>query len=105
MLLSGPDIIAAPGTILDDSTINDHMQAFDEAQNVLVSGDYFVDGGLNLDGLLVSSHMLFLNTGGRTFARDTATCCFNGQILGVMSDKYGALEVASSGILGAAGTD
>lgn len=105
LLISGPDINNAPTSILDDTTINDHMQAFNEAQGVLVSGDYFVDGGFNLDGLLVSSHMIFLNTGGFKFAQDTATWGFDGQTLGGIVDKFGALEVASSGILGAAGTD
>ena len=106
-------IIAAPADANDDAASNLAIQAFDEAQNVVLSRDIQIDGGMILAGTLVSSHMIFLNSGpGDDDTRishgiggtDAATFTFDGEILGVMSDKPGAYEVASSDILGAAGT-
>jgi len=105
LLISGQDIIAAPGSIEDDTTINNHQQAFNEAQNVLLATDLSVDSGVISAGSLVNSHMIFLNTGGYTFASDPDVVWeFDGEILGVMSDFTGSLEVASSDFLGALGT-
>jgi hypothetical protein len=105
-VIAGPDIIAAPASVIDDppGATNDHQQAFDEAQGVLLPADLAVDGGIIPAGILVDSHMIFLNTEGGTFATDTQTWTFDGPILGVMSNSNGSLEVASTPILGAAGT-
>lgn len=106
-------IIAAPSDVNDDAAYNDAIQAFDEAQNVMLGSALAVDGGTIAAGLRVSSHMIFLNSGpdnnrdliehgfGNSAA---ATFTFDGDILGVMSDSLGANEVASSAFLGATGT-
>lgn len=106
MLTGGPDIIAAPSSIVDDppGVTNDHQQAFNEAQKVTLLADLAVDGGIISAGKVVSSHMIFLNTDGETAASDTQIWTFNAPILGVMSDYRGTLEVASTPVLGAAGT-
>jgi hypothetical protein len=106
MLTGGPDIIAAPSSVVDDppGATNDHQQAFNEAQKVTLLADLAVDGGIIPAGKIVSSHMIFLNTDGDTEASDTQTWTFNAPIIGVMSDYRGMLEVASSAFLGAAGT-
>ena len=46
-LVGGPDIIPAPASIIDDppGATNDHQQAFDEAQGVLLAADVDCDGG------------------------------------------------------------
>jgi hypothetical protein len=105
-VVGGPDIIAAPASIIDDppGATNDHQQAFDEAQGVLLAANLTVDGGIIPAGTVVDSHMIFLNTDGNTFATDNQTWTFDGFILGVMSDQSGTLEVASSALLGAPGT-
>ena len=107
-LVSGPDIIPAPASIVDDppGATNVHEQAFDEAQCVDLPRDVAVDGGgVLLAGTVVSSHMIFLNTDGPGLAEDFCQLwAFDGFVLGVMSNSNGSLEVASSDILGAAGT-
>lgn len=104
LLITGPDIIDAPATILDDTTTNDHQQGFNEAQDVWLPYDLAVDGGFIEAGTTVDSHMIFLNTEGGTFATDTQDWFFDGLVIGVMSNYNGSLEVASSDLLGAAGT-
>ncbi len=107
LLMDGPDIIAAPSFAIDDApgAENDHMQAFDEAQGVVLTRDIAVDGGGVLaSGTTVDSHMIFLNTPGSTAARDIQTWIFDSFIIGVMSDRYGTLETASADLLGAPDT-
>jgi hypothetical protein len=106
LIIAGPDIIAAPPSVIDDppGAVNDHQQGFNEQQSVLLAIALAVDGGLIPAGTLISSHMIFLNTDGSVFATDTGTWSFDGLILGVMSDNGGALEAASSALLGALGT-
>lgn len=107
-LIGGPDIIAAPLSVIDDppGATNDHQQAFNERQGIVLGSDISVDGGGTIAaGTLVSSHMIFLNTEGTAQASDlSVTWTFGDQILGVMSDSGGTLEAASSSILGASGT-
>jgi hypothetical protein len=105
-LLIGADpyIIAAPADVRDDAAIDDRQLAFNEIQNFTLLDNLAVDGGFIAAGTNVDSHMIFLNTDGRTSANDTHTWFFDGTILGVMSDQSGSLEVASSGFLGAPGT-
>jgi len=105
-LTFGPDIIAAPASIIDDfpGAENDHQQAFDELQGVLLTDALLVDGGSIAAGTVVNSHMIFLNTPVGASASDTQTWTFDGKILGVMSDIGGGLEAASNAILGAPGT-
>lgn len=103
-LLSGPDIIAAPLSVQDDhpGAENDHQQAFNERQSVLLSSDLQVDGGSIIPaGTTVNSHMIFLNSEGRTRVSDLdVRWSFDGPILGVLSDINGNLEAASNAILG-----
>lgn len=102
------EIIAAPDDVRDDAAHNTAQQGFDEQQGVLLAGDLAVDGGVIASGTLVDSHMIFLNTGpgnDSTLAEHfDVVWTFSGEILGVMSDSTGSLEVASSALLGAAGT-
>jgi len=106
------EIIAAPANVNEDAAFNNAIQAFNEAQNVLLGADLTVDGGIIAAGTLVSSHMIFLNSGpgnDKTLiehgfgSSPAAKFTFDGDILGVMSDSNGALELASN-FLGAAGT-
>ncbi|RYH07223.1 hypothetical protein [Tropicimonas sp. IMCC6043] len=83
---------------------NTNILGFDEAQGVLVATDLFVDGGFNLNGLLVDSHMIFLNReSGTSLLELSASFSFSGDILGVMTSIDGSLLQASDGILGLAG--
>jgi len=81
------------------------QQGFDEMQNVLLAAALGVDGGAIAAGTRVDSHMIFLNnlSGGTSHASVIWT--FSGTVLGVMSDGPGALEDASTALLGAAGTN
>lgn len=96
-----PAIIGAPADVNDDSSANTGMRGFDERQGVLLLADLSVDGGTIAADTTVDSHMIFLNTEGYTLNTHTGVeWTFDGEILGVMSDSTGALEVASSPILG-----
>lgn len=110
-LTGGPDIIPAPASVVNSSAAggasNDHQQGFEERQGVLLEEDLAVDGGSIPAGTVVDSHMIFLNipdTRPGTVSDFNRTWTFDGPVLGVMSDGDGALEVASSPLLGAAGT-
>lgn len=112
----GLDVIPAPNSVEDSSAaggaFNDHQQAFNERQVVVLPVNVATDSGVIPAGTAVSSHMIFLNiedcgplsgtacvpTG------DTATWTFSHDILGVMSDQGGLLEASSSALLGAPGT-
>ena len=104
LVIAGPDIIAAPGSVTDSGAVNDHQQAFNEHQSVLLAVPLAVDSGFIPAGTLVSSHMIFLNTDGSVVAFDEQIWTFDGIILGVMSDTGGTLEAASTPLLGALGT-
>ncbi len=101
-LTAGPDIITAPALVIDDppGAVNDHQQAFDERQGVVLSAPLQVDGGTIPAGSIVNSHMIFLNTEEGSASDRDMTWKFDGPILGVMSDIYGTLEAASSSFLG-----
>ncbi len=101
-------IITAPADANDDAAYNTAQQGFDEKQGVLLGSALGVDGGSIAAGMTVDSHMIFLNSGpgnlGTLLEHFRVTWDFDGMILGVMSNSSGGLEVASSGLLGAAGT-
>ena len=108
LLICGQDIITAPYSVKDDATANWHQQAFNEQQNVLLESDLYINGGFIGAGTYVSSHMIFLNTPcyWPFPVSDTGVVWrFDDLVLGVMSDYCGKLEAASSGLLGAAGTE
>lgn len=101
-----PSIIGAPAHVLDDIVTNTGMQGFDEAQNVTTSIAYTTDSGVIAAGTTVDSHMIFLNTQGPNLGVHAgAVWTFSGNILGIMSDRGGFLEAASSAELGAPGTN
>jgi len=103
-----PEIITAPLDITNDGATNLGMQGFNERQGVLLSSDLAVDGGAIAAGTTVSSHMIFLDDGEPLAPAINehldVTWTFDGDVLGVMSDWPGALEAASSSLLGAVGT-
>jgi len=98
------EIIAAPANATDDSVTNTGMQAFDEVQNYVLQSDIMTDQGTIVAGTRVDSHMIFLNGSGGRISHDV-DWTFSGMILGTMSDGLGNLEAASTGQLGAAGTN
>ena len=106
LLIGGDDIITAPSSVIDDfpGAENHHQQAFNEAQDVLLTRDIAVDGGTLAAGLWVDSHMIFLNTPTSAYEDDIRTWSFDAPIIGVMSDRNGLLEAAGSDLLGAPGT-
>ncbi|GAB4255337.1 MAG: hypothetical protein Kow0092_00330 [Deferrisomatales bacterium] len=106
-VVGGPDVIPAPASVEDDppGAVNDHQQAFDERQCVVLPVDLPVDGGAIPAGTVVDSHLIFLNTDGPVAASDPdVVWTFDGPVLGVQSDVGGTLEAASSALLGAPGT-
>jgi hypothetical protein len=99
-------IIAAPADALDDIAVNLGMQGFNEAQDVVTTSAWGIDGGGSIAaGTLVDSHMIFLNTATGSASHGGVTWTFAGVILGVMSDYNGNLESASTANLGAPGTN
>ncbi|WP_422038293.1 hypothetical protein [Roseibium sp.] len=99
-------IIANPAHVLDDVTTNSGQQGFNEAQNVVLGSAISVDGGSIAAGTTVNSHMIFLNSSGNALiSHFSVDWTFSGTILGVMSDKGGTLEAATSSVLGALGTN
>jgi len=107
ILIGGPDIISAPTFAIDDApgAENSHQQAFNEIQGYTLLADLSVDGGMILTGTVLDSHMIFLNTPGTNVTQDfNIDWTFDGNVLGVMSDRDGNLEAASSSFLGASGT-
>lgn len=107
LLISGPDIIAAPGNVMDDlpGAENENQQAFNEVQHYLLTSDLRVDGRTTItSGVTVDSHMIFFNTPDNRFSKDFATWIFDGIILGIMSDFFGQLEAKSNVFLGASET-
>jgi hypothetical protein len=103
---TGPAIIGAPSDALDDLVTNTGMQGFDEAQQVTLASNILVDGGGIAAGTRVDSHMIFLNSQGRSrLSHFNVDWTFTGTILGIMSDGQGQFEAASTSQLGAPGTN
>ncbi len=99
------NIIAAPSDVTDDAATNIAQQGFNEQQGVTLTEALGVDGGSIPAGVVVDSHMIFLNSAGRAnVSHFGVEWLFDGEILGVMSNGSGSLEVASSELLGADGT-
>lgn len=111
---AAPAVIAAPPSVLDDAPGRENfgIEAFDEAQGVLLTETLVFDRGHRAGaGLRVDSHMIFLNSPrgtGRiehgTGGQPPVTFTFDGTILGVMSDRRGRLESATNALLAAVGT-
>jgi len=101
-----PSIIPPPPFALDTMVTNLGQQGFDEVQDYVTSGAYSMDAGVLAAGSFVDSHMIFLNApaGIGSITHTNVLWTFSNPIIGVMSDSIGALEVASTPELGAAGT-
>jgi hypothetical protein len=95
-----PSIIDAPPAVLDNDVMNQGMQGFNEAQDVITSVDHAHDGGFIPAGSLVDSHMIFLNSEHNYRWFRDVKWVFDGVIIGVMSDNWGRLEHASTFELG-----
>ncbi len=104
--------IAAPLSATNNTVTNIAMQGFEEKQGVLLSSNLNVDnnskmsnGGIVSAGQMVNSQLIFLNGATGHFLRqENVLWTFDGEILGVMSDGQGTLEVNSTALLGAVGT-
>jgi hypothetical protein len=116
-IVSGPDKITPPASVNNETpwggnpgggVANDHQQGFDEKQNIYLESDLAVDDGVIPAGTRIDSHMIFFNFIDRSTSEppysDQQSWTFSGQILGVMSDLYGNLEIASSPLLGSSQT-
>lgn len=101
-------IISAPLDVRDDAAYNQAQQGFNEIQGYTLLSDLSVDGGNIAAGTLVDSHMIFLNSGPGNDPHHVwqfnVDWMFDGEILGVMSNYNGSLEINSSDFLGAVGT-
>jgi len=102
------EIIDAPADVREDASFNMAQQGFDEVQDYTLLTDLAVDDGSIVAGLTVDSHMIYLNTGpghDMTVANQFGVAwIFSGDILGVMSNRSGSLEINSNSALGAPGT-
>lgn len=97
--------ITPPASVLSNGATNSSPQGFNEIQGRTLVADLQVNGGVIPAGTVVDSHMIFLNPSpGNTINYNGASFTFDGDILGVMSDSLGTLEVSSSALLGAPGT-
>lgn len=104
---TAPAIIPPPPHLLDDAVTNTGMQGFDEAQGVLTTVAHAIDGGGVIPiGMLVDSHMIFLNSeGGANLKHYGVVWTFSCPIVGVMSDVGGNLEATSTFELGNTATN
>lgn len=104
---SAAAIISAPSSATNSVAFNSAQQGFNERQGVTLGAALGVDGGTLAAGLVVDSHMIFLNKQNGvsgTLSHTSVAWTFSGTILGIMTDVNGALESASTSILGAVGT-
>ena len=102
-------IIPAPTDAGNNGAFGTAQQGFDERQGVVLPMDIVVDGlGIISLGTVVDSHMIFLNQepGGPNVGIQhfKVEWTFGGEILGVMSQSRGEMEVATSAFLGVPGT-
>ncbi len=97
-------IIGAPDQVLDSMKTNLGQEGFNELQNYVTLAAISTDAGSIASGTRVDSHMIFLNSPGGNITHTGVLWTFSGAILGIMSDKPGALEVASTPQLGNPGT-
>ncbi len=111
VVVSGGTIIPAPASVVNSSASggasNFQQEVFNERQGVVLPAPLAVDSGVIPAGTVVDSHMIFLNLpdGAPAPVFDVGRVwTFANPIIGVMSDRNGTLEVASSPVLGAPGT-
>ena len=101
-----PEIISAPSDTRNNATPYSRQVGFDEKQDVLLTSTLAVDGGGSLaTGLIVNSHMIYLERlrgAGQpaSVVHTGVEWTFDGPILGVMSSINGGREAASRALLG-----
>ena len=100
--LTGGPIISPPASVAATGYTNTSPEGFDEEQGVVLSAGVEVDpgGAFIPSGTTVDSHMILLNTGGPAAGGTPVAFCFDGIVIGVMSDEDGVFEAASNGELG-----
>jgi hypothetical protein len=116
-LISGPSIITPPASVDQNpqtttgthGAVNTQPEAFNEGQDIELSSSFEIDDGgryipakTKSGWTIVDSHMIFLNfaAGMGSSMIFTNTWCFDGPIIGVMSDMHGTFEAPSSSVLG-----
>lgn len=102
---AAPAIISPPTAVLDLCVTNTGMQGFNERQGVKTMVAHVTDLGTIPAGTWVNSHMIFLNPPSGEVSHRFVTWTFEFPVIGVMSDRDGSLEAASTGELGAPGTN
>jgi len=99
-------IIGAPANALDAMKTNEGQEGFNERQNYVLLAAIDTDAGSIASGIRVDSHMIFLNKyDGDNISHNNVLWTFSGAILGVMSDRNGIKEEASTDVLGNPGTN
>ena len=100
-------IITAPLYAEKLRVTNFGLQGFNEAQGVTTTQDFAMDDDEVLPaGSFVDSHMIFLNAPlGQRITHEDVRFTFGGDIIGVMSDKDGNYEAASTEELGSDTTE
>lgn len=105
---TAPAILATPPTdVLNNTVTNTGQQGFNEAK-VVTTVAHAIDGGSIPAGILVNSHMIFLNAPDgdpETVTHTGVEWTFSQPILGVMKDSMGQQEADSTFELGAPGTN
>ena len=101
-------IIDAPDKARAKAGPKNAVYAFNEVQSFTLTEDLLVDYDVIKEGTVVSSHMVFLTSKKRGVSAGVKdimpTFTFDGEILGVMSDRKGRLEALSTLFLGAEDT-
>jgi hypothetical protein len=96
-------LIATPDSVDDDTpSSTTAIQIFDVVQRYKLTSDLLTDQGTVAAGTKICSHLVFFNQSESDGARVRlkAQFGFDGDILGTMSDRDGALRIAPSDYLG-----
>ncbi len=86
--------IVNPPSVQEDSVLSRYQNkyyqfGFNEAQGVTLDRTIKIRGGTIAKGTKVDSHLIFLNSKGKTDVTKKATWEFSGDVLGVMTDSLG----------------
>lgn len=105
VLLTEPDVIAAPNNLNPNYPTNEHQQAFEERQGVLLTSDLNCGRAIVPAGEVVDSHTIFFNYQFLSPKTDANRVWeFDGDILCVMGERSGLWQGSSDGFLGAVDT-
>jgi hypothetical protein len=99
--VSGQGKIVSPKSVQEDYPTNTKQWGFNEQQGVVLTRDVFVDDTVIAKGTKVDSHLIFLNSKGTKKLKKKAKWTFDGDIIGVMSDKRGTLIKKSNDLFAA----